>query len=125
MARIIVRDHPELTKERALELFRNHFSGKYEVQEKKWGIQRFCCEEKRLERSWSQVQGGPEREHIQLFGVHAIVALSDAPGPWCVRGFSRCPCCIRDYVLGSKATPEGIGGRDIAIHSEWQFRLTR
>jgi len=32
MARIIVSDYPELTKERALELFRNHFSGKYEVQ---------------------------------------------------------------------------------------------
>ncbi len=34
MATIIVSDHPELTKERALELFRNHFSGKYEVQER-------------------------------------------------------------------------------------------
>ena len=34
MATIIVNDHPELTKERALELFRNHFSGKYDVQEK-------------------------------------------------------------------------------------------
>ncbi len=33
MARIIVSDQPELTKERTLELFRNHFSGKYEVQE--------------------------------------------------------------------------------------------
>ena len=34
MSRIYVGNDPELTKERAVELFKSHFSGKYEVQEK-------------------------------------------------------------------------------------------
>lgn len=34
MATITVTDHPELTDDRAIELFRSHFSGKYEVPEK-------------------------------------------------------------------------------------------
>ena len=42
MATISMGHHPELTEERVLEMFRSHFAGKYEIQQKSGLFQDFA-----------------------------------------------------------------------------------
>ena len=68
MARIIVRDHPELTKERALELFRNHFSGKYEVQEKNGAFNDFVVKKSDWNAVGVRFREGPNGSTFSFSG---------------------------------------------------------
>ncbi len=68
MARIIVNDNPELTKERALELFRNHFSGKYEVQEKNGISHDFIVKKSDWQAVGARFRRGPNGSSFSFAG---------------------------------------------------------
>ena len=58
MATITVADQPELTKECAIEVFRRHFAGKYEMEERKGPVHDFVVKKSDWTAVWVRLRQG-------------------------------------------------------------------
>ena len=78
MAVVHVKHHPELTAEKAMEIFKKGFAGKYEVY--KWpspAAEGFHCKEEQPDRGRSEAEAGERQDHFIYADIipSALMAL--------------------------------------------------
>ena len=87
MATITVNDHPELTKEGAIELFRNQFSGKYEVQEKSGMLNDFVVKKSDWHAVGVRFRQGPNGSTFSFAGFTPSLRYRMLPVVGVLAGF--------------------------------------